>query len=45
MEASVVDGRLLQPVDGQRPGVRRCRNCQALIDVSAPTPRIEASLA
>ncbi len=45
MEASRSDRRLLQPIDVDRVDARRCRNCQAVIDVSTPQPRIEAALA
>jgi hypothetical protein len=45
MEATISDWRLLQPVDHDRATTRRCRNCQAVIDLSTPQPRIECSLA
>lgn len=45
MEATVTDRRLLQPVDLDRSSTRRCRNCQAVLDLSSPQPRIETALA
>lgn len=45
MEASLSDRRLLQPIDVDRTDSRRCRNCQAVLDLSSSEPRIEAALA
>ena len=44
MQASTNDRRLLQPLEDGSTS-RRCRNCQAVIDLSSPEPRITASLA
>lgn len=44
MEASPADMRLLRPVHGEL-DLRCCRNCQAVIDLSADAPMIAEALA
>ena len=44
MEASATDRRLLQPVSDDT-ALRRCRNCQAVIDVASDAPLIAEALA
>lgn len=44
MEASSADKRLLRPLHGSL-DLRRCRNCRAVIDLSAQAPMIAEPLA